>query len=117
MLGDEENQAKLADAIKKLPDTLDNMNRTFRATEETLRTFTERSKTDGRTPIERMVDTIEMTERTLRKFSESNDPSKPPPADQIVFSACRNRRTSGDACTTSAGAESADVPDVITSVW
>ena len=60
------------------------MNRTFRATEETLRKFTERSKTDGRTPIERMVDTIEMTERTLRKFSESSDPSKPPPADQIA---------------------------------
>ena len=84
LLGDEENQAKLADAIKRLPDTLDNMNRTFRATEETLRSFTERSKTDGRTPIERMVDTIEMTERTLRKFSESSDPSKPPPADQIA---------------------------------
>jgi phospholipid/cholesterol/gamma-HCH transport system substrate-binding protein len=84
MLGDQENQTKLAEAIKRLPDTLDNMNRTFRATEETLHTFTERSKTDGRTPVERMVDTIEMTERTLRKFSESSDPAKLPPADQIA---------------------------------
>jgi phospholipid/cholesterol/gamma-HCH transport system substrate-binding protein len=84
MLGDQENQAKLAEAIKRLPETLDNMNRTFRGTEETLRTFTERSKTDGRTPIQRMVDAIDMTERTLRKFSESTDPAKPPPADQIA---------------------------------
>jgi phospholipid/cholesterol/gamma-HCH transport system substrate-binding protein len=84
MLGDEENQAKLAEAIKKLPGTLDSMNRTFQATDETLRTFTERSKADGRTPIQRMVETIEMTERTLRKFSESTDPDKPPPADQIA---------------------------------
>ena len=84
MLGDEENQKKLAEAISKLPDTLDSMNRTFTATDETLRKFTERRKTDGQTPIERMVDTIEMTERTLRKFSESSDPGKPPPADQIA---------------------------------
>ena len=84
LLGDEENQTKLADAIKKLPDTLDSMNRTFEATQETLQTFTKRSNIDGRTPIERMVDTIEMTERTLRKFSESVEPGKPAPADQIA---------------------------------
>jgi phospholipid/cholesterol/gamma-HCH transport system substrate-binding protein len=84
MLGDQENQTKLADAIKRLPDTLDNMNRTFQATEETLRTFTKRSDTDGRTPIERMVATIDMTERTLRKFSESSEPGKLPPADQVA---------------------------------
>ncbi len=84
VLGDEENQAKLAEALQKLPDTLDNMNHTFQATDETLRKFTQRSPSDGKTPIERMVSTIEMTERTLRKFSEPPEPGKPAPADQIA---------------------------------
>jgi len=84
MLGDEENQKKLAEAVRKLPGTLDSMNRTFQATDETLRSFTQRSGPDGKTPVERMVQTIEMTERTLRKFSESQDPDKPAPADQIA---------------------------------
>ena len=84
MLGNEENQEKLSQAVQKLPDTLDSMNATFKATDETLRKFTERSKTDGKTPIERMVGTIEMTERTLRKFSEPRAPGEVAPADQIA---------------------------------
>jgi len=85
VLGDEANQTKLAESLSKLPDTIDSMNRTFQATDETLRRFTQKSLKDGKTPIERMVDTIEMTERTLRRFSESEDPNKPPPVDQIAI--------------------------------
>lgn len=84
VLGDEENQTKLAEAVNRLPQTLDNMNRTFQATDETLRQFTQRSGADNKTPIERMVETIEMTQRTLRKFSESPEDGKPAPADQIA---------------------------------
>ena len=84
LLGDEENQTKLTESLQRLPDTLDNMNRTFQATDETLRKFTERSRVDGKTPVERMVGTIEMTERTLRKFSEPSAPGKLPPAEQIA---------------------------------
>jgi phospholipid/cholesterol/gamma-HCH transport system substrate-binding protein len=84
ILGDEENQNKLAEALGKLPQTIESMNRTFEATDDTLRKFTERSKTDGKTPVERMISTIELTERTIRKFSESEDPNKPPPLDQIA---------------------------------
>jgi phospholipid/cholesterol/gamma-HCH transport system substrate-binding protein len=83
VLGDEENQTKLAEALVKLPKTLDSMNRTFVATDETLRQFTQRSGPDNKTAIERMVGTIEMTERTLRKFSEA-EPGQPAPADQIA---------------------------------
>jgi phospholipid/cholesterol/gamma-HCH transport system substrate-binding protein len=85
MLGNEENQAKLSEAVQQLPDTLRSMNRTFQATDKTLQEFTQRSPTDGKTPIERMVGTIELTERTLRKFSESAEPGKPAPADQIAY--------------------------------
>jgi phospholipid/cholesterol/gamma-HCH transport system substrate-binding protein len=84
MLGDEENQTKLTESLKRLPATLDNMNRTFQATDDTLRRFTERSRVDGKTPVERMVGTIEMTEKTLRKFSEPSAPGKLAPADQIA---------------------------------
>jgi predicted lipoprotein len=84
VLGDEENQTKLAESLSKLPDTIDSMNRTFQATDETLRKFTQKSQKDGKTPVERMVETIEMTERTLRRFSESDDPKNPPPIDQIA---------------------------------
>jgi phospholipid/cholesterol/gamma-HCH transport system substrate-binding protein len=84
LLGDEENQAKLVEAMRKMPETLDTMNHTFRATDETLRKFTERSPVDGKTAIERMVGAIEMTERTLRKFSESSEPGKLAPADQMA---------------------------------
>jgi phospholipid/cholesterol/gamma-HCH transport system substrate-binding protein len=84
MLGDEENQKHLTEAMQRLPNTLDNMNHTFQATEETLREFTQRSKTDGKTAIQRMVETIEMTERTLRKFSEASADGRPAPADQIA---------------------------------
>lgn len=85
MLGDEENRERLTEAMRKIPDTLENMNRTFQATEETLRKFTEPSKADGKTPIERMVNTIEITEQTLRKFSEAAADGHPAPADQIAM--------------------------------
>jgi phospholipid/cholesterol/gamma-HCH transport system substrate-binding protein len=83
VLGDEDNQSRLADALSKLPKTLESMNHTFVATDETLRQFTERSGPDRKTAIERMIGTIEMTERTLRKFSEA-EPGQPAPADQIA---------------------------------
>ncbi len=84
VLGDRETQQRLAEAMKKLPDTLDNMNHTFHSADESLQAFTHRSGPDHRTAVERMIATIEMTERTLRKFNESSDPNKPPPADQIA---------------------------------
>jgi len=84
ILGDEQNQTKLAEAVSKLPDTLDGMNRTFARTDDMLRQFTERSGPDRKTPVERMVETIEMTQRTLLKFSESSEPGKAAPADQIA---------------------------------
>jgi phospholipid/cholesterol/gamma-HCH transport system substrate-binding protein len=84
VLGDEANQTKLADALSKLPNTLDSMNHTFTTTDETLRLFTKRSGPDRKTAIERMVDTIEMTQRTLRKFSEAPESGQPAPADQIA---------------------------------
>ncbi|MEN6450978.1 MAG: MlaD family protein [Thermoguttaceae bacterium] len=84
VLGDRETQQRLGEAMKKLPDTLDNMNQTFRSADRSLTALTRKTGRDQRTAVERMVDTIEMTERTLRKFSESSDPNKPPPADQIA---------------------------------
>jgi phospholipid/cholesterol/gamma-HCH transport system substrate-binding protein len=84
ILGDEKSQNKLAEAVSKLPDTLDGMNRTFARSDEMLRQFTERSGPDKKTPIERMVETIEMTQRTLRKFSEPSESGKEAPADQIA---------------------------------
>ena len=83
-LGDEESQEKLTQAMRKLPDTLDNMNATFESTNKALRKFTQPSAVDGRTPIERMVATIEMTERTMRKFSEPARDGEPAPAEQIA---------------------------------
>lgn len=84
VLGNQETQQRLAEAMQKLPDTLDSMNSTFRSADESLRVFSQRSGPDGRTPIERMVDTIEMTERTLRKFSEPARAGEEAPADQIA---------------------------------
>ena len=40
VLGDRETQQRLAEAMKKMPDTLDNMNQTFRSADESLRAFT-----------------------------------------------------------------------------
>ncbi len=85
VLGDRETQQRLAEAMQKLPDTLDSMNSTFRSADESLRVFSQRSGPDGRTPIERMVDTIEMTERTLRKFSQPAGPGEEAPIDQIAI--------------------------------
>ena len=84
VLGDKETQQRLAEAMKKMPDTLDTMNQTFRSADKSLRAFTRPSGPDQNTAVERMVETVEMTERMLRKFNESSDPNKPPPADQIA---------------------------------
>jgi phospholipid/cholesterol/gamma-HCH transport system substrate-binding protein len=86
VLGDDENRQKLAEAIQRLPKTLDNMSATFHATDETLQKFTERAAADGKTPIERMVGTIEMTERTMRKFSEPAREGELSPAEQLAKS-------------------------------
>lgn len=84
VIGDPQTQQRLGEAMRKLPDTLDNMNRTFHSADESLRAFSRRTGPDQRTAVERMVETIELTDRALRKFSESTDPSKPPPVDQIA---------------------------------
>ena len=59
------------ESLRRLPDTLDNMNHTFQATDETLRKFSQRSPVDGKTPVERIVGTIEMTERTLAQVQRA----------------------------------------------
>ena len=85
VLGDEENQTKLAEAMSKLPDTLDNMNRTFTATDETLRKFTERTGPDRKTP-DRAHGRHDRDDRTDAAEVQRIEPSpaKPPPADQIA---------------------------------
>jgi phospholipid/cholesterol/gamma-HCH transport system substrate-binding protein len=83
MLGDEQNREKLSQAMKRLPDTLDNMNATFQSTNDALRKFTERSP-DGKSPVDRMVGAIELTERTMRKFSEPGRDGELAPTDQIA---------------------------------
>jgi phospholipid/cholesterol/gamma-HCH transport system substrate-binding protein len=83
MLGDDQNREKLSQAMKRLPDTLDNMNSTFQSTNDALRKFTERGP-DGKSSVDRMVGTIEMTERTIRKFSEPGRDGEPAPTEQIA---------------------------------
>jgi phospholipid/cholesterol/gamma-HCH transport system substrate-binding protein len=83
-LGEEADRQKLTDAIRKLPATFDNMNKTFERTDQMLSQFTQRSSADGKTPVERMVGTIELTERTLRKFSEPAHEGELAPTDQIA---------------------------------
>jgi len=83
ILGSDESQAKLAETMKKLPDTLDNMNRTFAATDEAIRKFTERSGPDNKSAIDRMVNTIELAQKTLREFNESPEPGVPSTAAQM----------------------------------
>jgi phospholipid/cholesterol/gamma-HCH transport system substrate-binding protein len=84
MLGDEENRKKLTESVRKMPETMDNMNRTFQATEEALRKFTTQTGDDKKSAVDRLVDTIEMTQQTIRQFSESSEPGRPAPADQIA---------------------------------
>jgi phospholipid/cholesterol/gamma-HCH transport system substrate-binding protein len=82
LLGNEENQKKLAKALDDLPKTLENMNQTFARTNEALEAFTEK-KDDGETPMKRMFSVIKMAERTLHKFSEPNERGEVP-VDQIA---------------------------------
>lgn len=85
VIGDPETQQRLAEAVKKMPDTLDSMNETFRTTNESLRAFTTRTGPEQKTAVERMVGTIEITERALRRFTEAAEPGKRPPAEQIAL--------------------------------
>jgi phospholipid/cholesterol/gamma-HCH transport system substrate-binding protein len=84
ILGDQQTQSKLSDAMQKLPKTLDNMNETFNKANESLAKFTSPTGRDQKSPVDRMVHTIDMTERTLRKFSEPSAEGEPAPADQIA---------------------------------
>jgi len=84
ILGDEQNREKITQAMKRLPETIDNMNTTFQATNDTLHRFTDRTGPDKKSPIDRMVSTIEITERTLRKFSEPAREGELAPVDQIA---------------------------------
>ena len=70
--------------MQKLPDTLDNMNRTFNKANDSLARVHRPTGPDKKSPVERMVNTINMTERTLRKFSEPSADGQPAPADQIA---------------------------------
>jgi phospholipid/cholesterol/gamma-HCH transport system substrate-binding protein len=83
VLGDEQTQAKLAEALKKLPETFDCMNDTFRSVDANFKKFTKPGD-DGKSPIDRMLHTVEMTEKALRKFSEAPRDGGPPPVDQLV---------------------------------
>ena len=83
VLGDKDNQRRLADAMKRLPDTLDNMNATFRAAKDSLETFSKPGR-DNKSTVQHMADTIEMIERTLRKFSVESEDGRPAPSDQIA---------------------------------
>ncbi len=84
ILGDQDTQRRLTVAMKNMPATLDNMNKTFQAAQDSIEAFTKRSGPDNRTAVERMVSTINMTERTLRKFSTESEDGRPAPADQIA---------------------------------
>lgn len=83
VLGDKEKQAKLAEAMEKLPQTLDNMNRTFTSTDEAIRKFTEPTGPDRQSAIDRMADTIRIAQKTLRDFNEPSAPGKPSPAEEM----------------------------------
>ncbi len=82
-LGDENNQKKLADALNKLPDTLEKMNNTFARTDEALKTFTEPTGEDRRSSVERLEHSIKIVEERLEKFTKSDRYHKAP-ADQIA---------------------------------
>ena len=84
VLGDRETQQRLALAMKEMPTTLNKMNKTFEAAQESFDAFTRRTGPDNRTAVERMISTINMTERTLRKFSMESEDGRPAPADQIA---------------------------------
>jgi phospholipid/cholesterol/gamma-HCH transport system substrate-binding protein len=83
ILGDKQTQARLADAMKKLPDTLDTMNQAFKSANDGFQKFTAPSGPDGKSGVDRMLATIDMTEQTLRKFSKG-EAGKEAPADQIA---------------------------------
>ncbi len=83
MLGDDHTRERLTLAMKKLPDTLDNMNATFDSTSKALNAFTEPQGPNGRSAVDRLVDTINMTEATMRKFSQPTEPDGEAPVEQI----------------------------------
>ncbi len=83
ILGDQETRTRLADAMKKLPGTLDTMNRAFQSADEGFQKFTTPSGPDGRSAVDRMISAIDMTERTLRTFSQGR-PGELAPADQMA---------------------------------
>jgi phospholipid/cholesterol/gamma-HCH transport system substrate-binding protein len=84
VMGNEENQRKLSEALSRLPETFDNMNHTFASTDAALRKLTTPSGPDRKTPVDRMVNTIEMAQRSMRQFSEPSEPGQPPPVEQIA---------------------------------
>jgi phospholipid/cholesterol/gamma-HCH transport system substrate-binding protein len=83
ILGDKQTRDQLADAMKKLPGTLDTMNKAFQSANEGFQKFTAPAGPDGRSAVDRMVATIDMTEQTLRKFSKGEG-GKEAPADQMA---------------------------------
>jgi phospholipid/cholesterol/gamma-HCH transport system substrate-binding protein len=78
ILGDQETQAKLAEAMQKLPKSLDSMNQTFETANRSIQAFTEPGE-DGRSAVERMINAISITENTMKRFSEGEDA----PAEQL----------------------------------
>ncbi len=85
VLGDKENQKKLAKSLGNLPQTIDSMNDAFVTADRALRKFTESPPGSNEPPpIDRLISMIDRMERTLRKFTESSDPNQPPPVDQIA---------------------------------
>jgi phospholipid/cholesterol/gamma-HCH transport system substrate-binding protein len=83
ILGDENTRNNLATAMKKLPETVDNMNGAFKTINQSVEEFSRPSPQDGKTPIQHMVSTIEMIEKMLKNFREGK-PGELPPAQQIV---------------------------------
>ena len=85
MLGDKENQKRLAKSLGKLPETIDSMNDTFVTADPALRRFTEPTGPEGdKLAIDRLISTIELTVNwDVREFSESTDPITAP-SEQIT---------------------------------
>jgi len=90
VIGDEETQDRLREAMRGMPDTLKTMNETFKKANESLAKLTERSGPDQKTAVERLTNTIALAEKTMarteakmRQFTEPSAPGRPAPADQL----------------------------------